>query len=115
MGLKPYLLLACLYVSSGVLAKNESVKISVGQEGNYRVVNVTGLANELTINKVVVNRGQCRTSWGNPAKPYTLKFGATQPYRYMLYNSLNGSRYHCDVVEIVVETDQGAWTFTPKS
>ena len=50
MGLKPYLLLACLCVSSGVLAKNESVKISVGQEGNYRVVNVTGLANELTIN-----------------------------------------------------------------
>ena len=55
MGLKPYLLLACLCVSSGVLAKNESVKISVGQEGNYRVVNVTGLANELTINKVVAN------------------------------------------------------------
>lgn len=115
MGLKPYLLLTCLCVSSGVLAKNESVKISVGQEGNYRVVNVTGLANELTINKVVVNRGQCRASWGDPVKPYTLKFGATQSYRYMLYNSLNGNRYHCDVVEIVVETDQGAWTFTPTS
>ncbi|HGE8266167.1 TPA: hypothetical protein ACGD2I_000572 [Aeromonas hydrophila] len=115
MGLKPYLLLACLCVSSGVLAKNESVKISVGQEGNYRVVNVTGLANELTINKVVVNRDQCRTSLSNPIKPYTLKFGATQSYRYMLYNSVNGSRYHCDVVEIVVETAQGTWTFTPTS
>lgn len=115
MGLKPYLLLACLCVSSGVLAKNESVKISVGQEGNYRVVNVTGLANELTINKVVVNRDQCRASLSNPIKPYTLKFGATQSYRYMLYNSINGSRYHCDVVEIVVETAQGAWTFTPTS
>lgn len=115
MGLKPYLLLACLCVSSGVLAKNESVKISVGQEGNYRVVNVTGLANELTINQVVVNRGQCRASLSNPIKPYTLKFGATQSYRYMLYNSVNGSRYHCDVVEIVVETAQGTWTFTPTS
>ncbi|WPS58052.1 hypothetical protein RDV79_05310 [Aeromonas dhakensis] len=115
MGLKPYLLFACLCVSSGVLAKNESVKISVGQEGNYRVVNVTGLANELTINKVVVNRGQCRASLSNPIKPYTLKFGATQSYRYMLYNSVNGSRYHCDVVEIVVETAQGTWTFTPTS
>ncbi len=113
MGLKPYLLFACLCVSSSVLAKNESVKISVGQEGNYRVVNVTGLANELTINKVVVNRGQCRASLSNPIKPYTLKFGATQSYRYMLYNSVNGSRYHCDVVEIVVETAQGTWTFTP--
>lgn len=115
MGLKPYLLLACLCVSSGVLAKNESVKISVGQEGNYRVVNVTGLANELTINKVVVNRDQCRASLSNPIKPYILKFGATQSYRYMLYNSINGSRYHCDVVEIVVETAQGTWTFTPTS
>lgn len=115
MGLKPYLLLACLCVSSGVLAKNESVKISVGQEGNYRVVNVTGLANKLTINKVVVNRDQCRASLSNPIKPYTLKFGATQSYRYMLYNSVNGSRYHCDVVEIVVETAQGTWTFTPTS
>lgn len=115
MGLKPYLLLACLCVSCGVLANNGSVKISVGQEGNYRIVNVTGLADELTVNKVMVNRNQCNPSLSNPNKAYTLKFGATQSYRYMLYNSMSGKRYHCDVVEIVVETDQGAWTFTPTS
>lgn len=115
MGIKSYILLACLCASAGALAKSDAVKVSVGEEGDYRVVNITGLADSLTVNKVVVNRNQCNASWGNPAKPYVLKFGATNSYRYMLYNSLNGSRYHCDVIEIVVETDQGAWTYTPTS
>lgn len=97
------------------------VKVSVGQKssvmGNmehvYRVVNVTGLADSVTVNQVSVNRGQCRASSSNPKTAYKLPFGATKSYSYMIHNGMTGDDYNCDVVEIVVSTNMGNWTFKP--
>ncbi len=69
--------------------------------------------NTLTINSVRVNRGKCHDSIGNPVRPYSLPFGKTQTYRYMIYNGMSKTNYNCDIIEIVVKTDQGDWTFNP--
>ena len=97
------------------------VKVSTGSEstqmGNmdftYRTVKITGMADGLIVNNVSVNRGQCRASSNNPTRPDNLPFGATQSYQYVLYNGFANSSFSCDIIEIVVSTNQGDWTFNP--
>lgn len=79
----------------------------------YRTVNITSTVDKLTINDVKVNRGQCQDSIGNPSRPYSLPFGKTQTYRYMIYNGMNRANYNCDIIEIVIKTNQGDWTVKP--
>lgn len=73
----------------------------------YRTVNITSVAEGLVVNGVVVNRNQCSAKLGNPNKPFELPFGRTVTFEY------NIQHRRCDVVEIVVQTNQGDWTFTP--
>lgn len=61
----------------------------------------------LNIEDVQVNHGQCLGSSGNPKRPYALPFGKTQTYHYMIYNEVNKANYMCDIIEIVVKTDRG--------
>lgn len=68
---------------------------------------------KLNIQDVQVNRGQCLGSSGNPKRPYPLPFGKTQTYPYMIYNGVNRANYVCYIIEIIVKTDQGDWTFNP--
>ncbi|WP_275076827.1 hypothetical protein [Providencia rettgeri] len=93
------------------------IKITSGTQQStghvYRTVNITSTVDALTINSVRVNRGQCHDSIGNPVRPYSLPFGKTQTYRYMIYNGMSNTNYNCDIIEIVVKTDQGDWTFNP--
>lgn len=44
---------------------------------------------------------------------HSLPFGKTQTYRYMIYNGMNGANYNCDIIEIVIKTNQGDWTVKP--
>lgn len=97
------------------------VKVSIGNESNqvgnmdftYRTVSITGIADGLVVNNITVNRGQCSASNTNPKRPYNLGFGATQIYKYVLYNGFANTSFNCDIVEIVVSTNQGDWTFNP--
>lgn len=68
---------------------------------------------KLNIQDVQVNRDQCLRSSGKPKRPYPLPFGKTQTYRYMIYNGVNKANYVCYIIEIIVKTDQGDWTFNP--
>ncbi|MBQ0688701.1 hypothetical protein J7315_21875 [Providencia rettgeri] len=70
----------------------------------YRTVNVTSTVDKLTINGVQVNRGQCNGSVGNPNRPYSLLFGKTQTYRYMIYNGMSRTNY---IFDIFLKSDQG--------
>ncbi|OVZ94936.1 hypothetical protein CBW54_00535 [Yersinia kristensenii] len=115
------LLMASLFFSGVTYAENMPVKVNVGQQSTmvgkyesvYRVVNITGMADGIIVNNVTVNRGQCRSSLANPKKPYNLPFGATQSYNYMIFNGMSNGYYNCDVIEIVVSTNQGDFTFKP--
>ncbi|MGX1126873.1 hypothetical protein [Pseudomonas sp. HLS-6 TE3448] len=73
----------------------------------YRTVNIVSVADDLTINGVIVNRNQCTESMANPKKPVSLPFGKTITYSY------NIEYRRCDVVEVVVDTSKGTWTFNP--
>lgn len=91
------------------------IKINIGErlfqystiKTPYRTVNITSIAENLTINKVTVNRNQCSASTGNPNKPFNLSFGQTITYDF------NIQYRRCDAVEIVVNTNKGEWTFNP--
>lgn len=88
------------------------IKVSVGEKlfqygtvrTPYRTVDITSIADGLTINSVMVNRNQCRASVGNPSKSFNLSFGKTITYNYNV---------KCDIVEIVIDTNKGSWTFNP--
>ncbi|MEY0291193.1 hypothetical protein AB7V94_20500 [Providencia rettgeri] len=106
-----------LIFTAASFASQLPMKITSGTQqmtGNvYRTVNITSTVDKLTINDVQVNRGQCNDSYGNPMRPYSLPFGKTKTYRYMIYNGMNGANYNCDIIEIVIKTNQGDWTVKP--
>lgn len=90
-------------------------KISVSEElfqyGSiktpYRTVNIVSTSDDLVINGVTVNRNQCSESVGNPKKAFKLPFGKTITYKYNIQSR------RCDVVEIIVKTNNNNWTFRP--
>ncbi|WP_110971597.1 hypothetical protein [Pseudomonas huaxiensis] len=91
------------------------VKINIGQylfqygavKTPYRTVDIVGVSEGLVINNVTVNRNQCTEFLGNPKKPISLPFGKTITYKY------NIEYRRCDVVEVVVSTNQGEWVVKP--
>ncbi|MDU9394339.1 hypothetical protein [Pseudomonas sp. zfem002] len=91
------------------------VKVNIGERlfqystvrTPYRTVNITGVAEGLVINRVTVNRNQCSESIANPKKPISLPFGKTVTYDY------NIEYRRCDVVEVVINTNQGEWVLKP--
>ncbi|EME8538592.1 hypothetical protein V0N16_002790 [Salmonella enterica] len=73
--------------------------------GTMSMVNITSLTNSVTINDVVVNRGNCTLFVSNQLKQYrqrTLKYGEQTKY---------GFNTDCNIREIVVKTNQGDWVF----
>ena len=63
-------------------------------------LSITGRADSVTIENVIVNRG-CKPQQ-RPQLPQTLKFGETRRYGF----------YLCDPIEVQVITDKGSPTFT---
>lgn len=61
---------------------------------------VTAVVDSVTINSLVVNRGNCDVG-GYLSFPMTLKFG----------NSINTGYTCMHILEVEVGTDQGSWTF----
>lgn len=97
------------------IPKTSPVKISIGQRVSqystmktvYRTVNIISVTDNLVINRVIVNRDQCSGSVGNPSKAFKLPYGRTVSYSF----TINSQR--CDVVEVIVKTNQGDWTLNP--
>lgn len=79
----------------------------------YKTVIITSTKDNLIINDVIVNRGQCRRFAGNPSKPVALPFGASVTYKYLVYSYYYtfGTKFPCDIVEVVIKTNQGNWTY----
>jgi hypothetical protein len=70
---------------------------------NYDFVIVTSIGDgEIKVVSATANRGNCleRTVGGTP--PKTLKYGEGETFVFA-----------CNVIELTVETDRGAWTYHP--
>lgn len=66
-------------------------------------VNIIAKVDEIEIQEIIVNRGNCDTSGLDNRLPRTLQFGKK------LLATFSAS---CEVAQVDVETDQGDWTFT---
>ena len=78
------------------MSKNDSVS-----PGIIWALNLTGKADSVTIQNVIVNRGNCKAQ-NPPQLPQTFKFGETRLYGY----------YLCDPIEAQVVTNKGNSTIT---
>lgn len=90
--------------------------VKSGEQGNYLIIQLTSVVDEVTVNSVWVNRGGCdNPSLGNPGKGTKIRYGQSKNYRWLVYNSVNGSSYPCNVLEIEVRTTEGNWTYYPQN
>lgn len=101
----PLMLLFILLNVSACNAEQECpVEVHTGASDSsglfYNIV-ITSVADSVTINDVIVNRGNAREFFVKP-KPITLKFGDMSRHIF-------GSAPK----EIEVQTDMGNWTFRP--
>ncbi|AIA71670.1 hypothetical protein WCU81_00855 [Pectobacterium atrosepticum] len=73
----------------------------------YPRISVTALTDSVVVKDIAVNRGNCQhlseASW----KPVRLRFGSSFE---TTFKSKNWGAA-CNVLEIIVETDQGIWEF----
>lgn len=98
---------------NSVKAQQDTLKLQVLPAGNYLAFRLTALTDQVTINKVTVNRGACdRWSFGDPKPGTVLKYGQSKDWKLMVYNSLGGTEYPCEVLEVTVDTPEGTHTFT---
>jgi hypothetical protein len=94
--------------TSGLLTacSDPNIEISVYEREDplfgirYELLKIKALEDDVTIEEVVANRGDCRLQ--KVDLPLTLAFG----------RSANINAYNCDVVEVEVTTDGGTWTET---
>ncbi|WNV46004.1 hypothetical protein [Aeromonas phage AerS_266] len=116
MNILKTLLVMLMMVSFPSMAEpQDPFKLQTGQVGNYLVIRLTSVVDQVTVNNVIVNRGGCdRPSLGNPKSGTVIRFGQSKDWRWMVFNPNNGNSYPCEVLEIVVKTSEGDWTYTPR-
>ena len=113
--IKYFWLLGFLAVS-GVRANQQNpIKLQTGEVGDYLVVRVTSLVDQIAINNITINRGGCdHPSIANPKKGAILKFGQSKDWRWMVHNPYDGNNYPCEILEIAINTNNGVLTYTPQ-
>ena len=111
-----YFWIAFFLTVSGVQANQQNpIKLQTGEVGDYLVVRLTSLVDQIVINNVTINRGACENpSIANPKKGTILKFGQSKDWRWMVHNSYNGNNYPCEILEITINTNGGVLTYTPQ-
>ena len=113
--IKYFWLLVFLAVPSVHANQQNLIKLQTGEVGDYLVVRLTSLVDQIVINNVTINRGACENpSIGNPKKGTILKFGQSKDWRWMVHNSYNGNNYPCEILEITINTNGGVLTYTPQ-
>ncbi|WP_272572345.1 hypothetical protein [Providencia sp. PROV258] len=95
------------------LADNIPIQVSAGPSTagrSYSKIYVTSRVDSVVIKKINVNRGNCKDAEERPWKPVRLSFGST--YERIFTGKRGGTP--CNVIEVVVDTSQGVWTFNFK-
>ena len=108
-------LIASTFGSAQVLAESAPLDISVETFPAQHNIKVTALANNLNVTDIVMNRGNCEVKLAQtrlqliqnkprPRYPVAIQYGqSTQAYALT---------HNCEVREIMVQTNQGDWTWT---
>ena len=78
------------------------IRTHLDRDGRQLMLGITSLVDEITIQTVTINRGNC-TFW----------VAATRP-RLRLGQTLDGhiTTDNCEPIEVEVTTDQGVWVYT---
>ncbi|QCJ71560.1 hypothetical protein C9446_17985 [Providencia heimbachae] len=96
-----------------VYAEEAPIQLSAGPSTagrSYSKIYVTSRVDSVVIKKINVNRGNCKDAEDRPWKPVRLSFGST--YERIFTGKRGGTP--CNVIEVVVDTSQGVWTFNFK-
>ncbi|UVO06915.1 hypothetical protein LW347_13420 [Pectobacterium polonicum] len=107
--MKKALIALCLGLCSlSVHAETAPIKVKSGPSNagpSYSKVYITALVNSIVVKNITVNRGNCKDAEARPWKPVRINFGNTYDRIFTGRSVLSG----CNILEIVVDTDQGAW------
>ncbi|MDP3008352.1 MAG: hypothetical protein Q8N30_04690 [Methylococcales bacterium] len=97
-----------LLMSNLVMAESEKeppVQIGTRQQHGYKVITVTSMVDAITIEDIIVNRGNCSLEGFRGSLPAKLKFGEIFTIPLPL---------SCSAIEIIANTDKGKWFFSKK-
>lgn len=81
--------------------QNFPANLKTGQIYQFVNIDVISKVNNVQINNIIVNRGNCKTNALNVKLPQHLKFG--EQYK--------GTYQSCNAIEVEVVTDHGNWVF----
>ena len=96
-----------------VYAEQAPIQLKSGPSNagrTYSKVYITSNVDSVIIKKIIVNRGNCKDAEYLPWRPIRLNFGST--YERIFTGKRAGTP--CNVLEVAVDTNQGAWTFNFK-
>ena len=108
-------LAATVFTTTSVVAQQSPLDIAAYTQSGQNILEFTALENNLKINNIIVNKGNCETKLvysqmamlkrkPRPRFPVTLQYGqATKAWTFMK---------GCNLREVTAETNQGDWTWT---
>lgn len=91
----------------------EAIKVSTGREwvkgwGRYvKYLNIQSASNDLTLSKVVMNRGNCQFRYATTARG-----GVNLPARVQFGDTVKVDIDHCDLIEAEITTNFGTATYS---
>ncbi|HFS4083569.1 TPA: hypothetical protein ACHY2I_004004 [Escherichia coli] len=95
-------------LSFSSLAGSSPVSVSPGSYSHYSSIRVTSKVDSIVIKQLIVNRGNCQDAeFASPWKSVRLGFGGAVSHEF----TGKGLMVPCNVLEVVVQTSEGAWQF----
>ena len=104
-----------VFMTTSVVAQPSPLDMAAYTQSGQNILEFTALENNLKINNIIVNKGNCETKLvysqmamlkrkPRPRFPITLQYGqATKAWTFMK---------GCNLREVTAETNQGDWTWT---
>ncbi|MCW0352111.1 hypothetical protein IAQ00_19235 [Pantoea ananatis] len=98
----------CLLSFSSLAASSPvSVSVSPGSYSHYSSIRVTSKVDSIVIKQLIVNRGNCQDAEFASPLPVRLGFGGAVYHEF----TGKGLMVPCNVLEVIVQTSEGAWQF----
>lgn len=94
--------LAC--ISTVSFADESPFEVSLVSIQGVPVIQIESVADQVTLTGYAVNRGKCSNAFINQVYNPPAKFGYGEATKIFAHN--------CNVREVVLETDQGGYTYT---